>query len=232
MIQFSQTEIGYKQTLLKIDSLDLQEGKVYALVGRNGVGKSTLLQSMAKLLTLISGDIRYEDISLKNLSRNQMARLIAFVESKFDGVEFLSVQDYLMLGRTPYTSLTGKLSDTDKAFVNEISEELQITHLLEKSTTEISDGERQICSVARALIQETPIILMDEPTAFLDFINRQKLIELLNKIAVEKQKCIVLSTHDIDLCFENQLMFIIASRGRVVKESCTKKTDLINYFSR
>jgi iron complex transport system ATP-binding protein len=232
MIQFSQTEIGYKQTLLKIDSLDLQEGKVYALVGRNGVGKSTLLQSMAKLLTLISGDIRYEDISLKNLSRNQMARLIAFVESKFDGVEFLSVQDYLMLGRTPYTSLTGKLSDTDKAFVNEISEELQITHLLEKSTTEISDGERQICSVARALIQETPVILMDEPTAFLDFINRQKLLELLIKIAAEKQKCIVLSTHDIDLCLENQLMFIIASRGRVVKESCTKKTDLINYFSR
>jgi iron complex transport system ATP-binding protein len=232
MIQFSQTEIGYKQTLLKIDSLDLQEGKVYALVGRNGVGKSTLLQSMAKLLTLISGDIRYDDISLKNLSRNQMARLIAFVESKFDGVEFLSVQDYLMLGRTPYTSLTGKLSDTDKAFVNEISEELQITHLLEKSTTEISDGERQICSVARALIQETPVILMDEPTAFLDFINRQKLLELLIKIAAEKQKCIVLSTHDIDLCLENQLMFIIASRGRVVKESCTKKTDLINYFSR
>jgi iron complex transport system ATP-binding protein len=232
MIQFSQTEIGYKQTLLKIDSLDLQQGKVYALVGRNGVGKSTLLQSMAKLLTLISGDIRYEDISLKNLSRNQMARLIAFVESKFDGVEFLSVQDYLMLGRTPYTSLTGKLSDTDKAFVNEISEELQITHLLEKSTTEISDGERQICSVARALIQETPVILMDEPTAFLDFINRQKLLELLIKIAAEKQKCIVISTHDIDLCLENQLMFIIASRGRVVKESCTKKTDLINYFSR
>jgi iron complex transport system ATP-binding protein len=230
MIQFSQSEIGYKQTLLKIDSLDLQEGKVYALVGRNGVGKSTLLQSMTKLLPIISGDIRYEDISLKNLSRNQMARLIAFVESKFDGVEYLSVQDYLMLGRAPYTSLTGKLSDTDKTFVNEISEELQITHLLEKSTTEISDGERQICSVARALIQETPIILMDEPTAFLDFINRQKLIELLNKIALEKQKCIVLSTHDIDLCLENQLTFLIASHGRVVIENCKNKQDLVANF--
>ena len=69
MIQFNQTEIGYKQTLLKIDSLDLQEGKVYALVGRNGVGKSTLLQSMAKLLPLITGDIRYEDISLKNFKQ-------------------------------------------------------------------------------------------------------------------------------------------------------------------
>ncbi|MBM3186256.1 MAG: ABC transporter ATP-binding protein [Bacteroidetes bacterium] len=232
MIQFNQTEIGYKQTLLKIDSLNLQEGKVYALVGRNGVGKSTLLQSMTKLIPLISGDIRYEDISLKNLSRNQLARLIAFVESKFDGVEFLSVLDYLMLGRAPYTSLTGKLSETDKTFVNEISEELQINYLLSKSTTEISDGERQICSVARALIQETPIILMDEPTAFLDFINRQKLLELLIKIAAEKQKCIVLSTHDIDLCLENQLTFLIASRGIVVKESCTKKTELINYFSR
>lgn len=231
MIQFSQTEIGHKQTLLKIDSLNLQEGKVYALVGRNGVGKSTLLQSMAKLLPLISGEIRYEDISLKNLSRNQMARLIAFVESKFDGVEYLSVQEYLMLGRSPYTSLTGKLSETDKAFVNEISEELQITHLLQKSTTEISDGERQICSVARALIQETPIILMDEPTAFLDFINRQKLLELLIKIATEKQKCIVLSTHDIDLCLENQLTFLIASRGKLALENCRAKQELVEKFS-
>jgi iron complex transport system ATP-binding protein len=232
MIQFNQTEIGYKQALLKIDSLDLQEGKIYALVGRNGVGKSTLLQSMSKLLPIISGDIRYEDISLKNLSRNQMARLIAFVESKFDGVEYLSVQDYLMLGRAPYTSLTGKLSETDKAFVNEISEELQIIHLLNKSTTEISDGERQICSVARALIQETPIILMDEPTAFLDFINRQKLLELLIKIAAEKQKCIVLSTHDIDLCLENQLTFLIASRGRVDIENCKHKQDLVDNFQK
>jgi iron complex transport system ATP-binding protein len=231
MIQFSKTEIGYKQTLLKIDSLNLQEGKVYALVGRNGVGKSTLLQSMAKLLPLISGDIRYEDISLKNLSRNQMARLIAFVESKFDGVEYLSVLDYLMLGRAPYTFLTGKLSETDKAFVNEISEELQITHLLQKSTTEISDGERQICSVARALIQETPIILMDEPTAFLDFINRQKLMELLIKISAEKQKCIVLSTHDIDLCLENQLTFLIASKGELALENFRNKQELVEKFS-
>jgi iron complex transport system ATP-binding protein len=159
-----------------------------------------------------------------------MARLIAFVESKFDGVEYLSVQDYLMLGRAPYTSLTGKLSETDKEIVLQISSDLQISHLLEKSTTEISDGERQICSVARALIQETPIILMDEPTAFLDFINRQKLIELLNKIAVEKQKCIVLSTHDIDLCLENQLTFLIASGGRVDIENCKNKKDLVEKF--
>jgi iron complex transport system ATP-binding protein len=230
MIQFSQTEIGYKKTLLKIDSLDLQQRKVYALVGRNGVGKSTLLQSMSKLLPLISGDIRYEDISLKNLSRNQMARLVAFVESKFDGVEYLSVLDYLMLGRTPYTSLTGKLSETDKEIVNEISNELQITHLLEKSTFQISDGERQICSVARALIQETPIILMDEPTAFLDFINRQKLLELLIKIASIKQKCIVLSTHDIDLCLENQLTFLIASQGTVTTEEFCEKQELVDRF--
>ena len=227
MIQFNQTEIGYKQTLLKIDSLDLQEGKVYALIGRNGVGKSTLLQSMAKLLPLISGDIRYEDISLKNLSRNQMARLIAFVESKFDGVEYLSVLDYLMLGRAPYTSLSGKLSETDKAYVNEISEELQITHLLQKSTTEISDGERQICSVARALIQETPIILMDEPTAFLDFINRQKLLELLIKIAREKRKCVLMSTHDIDLCIENKLPFVLVTKGKISIEIFEDKSKLI-----
>ena len=214
-----------------IDKLELEQGNVYALVGRNGIGKSTLLQTMTKIIPLLSGEILYEGVAIEKLTGNQMSRLIAYVESKFDGVEYLSVFDYLSLGRAPYTSLTGKLSSVDKQIVNEITSDLKIAHLLEKNTNNISDGERQICAVARALIQETPIILMDEPTAFLDYINRQKLIEILARIAKEKQKCILMSTHDIDLCIENKIPFLIASKGKVTLEACDGKSRLIEKMS-
>ena len=214
-----------------IDKLELEQGNVYALVGRNGIGKSTLLQTMTKIIPLLSGEILYEGVAIEKLTGNQMSRLIAYVESKFDGVEYLSVFDYLSLGRAPYTSLTGKLSSVDKQIVNEITSDLKIAHLLEKNTNNISDGERQICAVARALIQETPIILMDEPTAFLDYINRQKLIEILARIAKEKQKCILMSTHDIDLCIENKIPFLIASKGKVTLEACDWKSRLIEKMS-
>jgi iron complex transport system ATP-binding protein len=230
MIQFRNTEIGHKEVLLKIEHLTLEQGKVYALVGRNGIGKSTLLQTMTKMVSLLSGEIQYEGIDFEKLTKTQMARVIAYVESKFDGVEYLSVFDYLSLGRAPYTSLTGKLSLADKLIIDEITSDLNIAHLLEKKTNNISDGERQICAVARALIQETPIILMDEPTAFLDYINRQKLIEILVRVAKEKQKCIVMSTHDIDLCLENKIPFLIASRGKVTIDFYEDKKKLIEMF--
>ncbi len=215
MIRFEQIKIGYTQALIEIQSLTLNTGKVYALVGRNGIGKSTFLNSIIGQVPLLSGRLFLNEIELQKISRFELPKLIAYVESRFDGVEYLSVFDYLALGRSPYTNSFGSLNESDKQIIMQVIADLNLDHLLKKGTSEISDGERQLCAVARALIQTTPIILLDEPTAFLDYLNRQKLIQLMVSIAKKQQKTIILSSHDIDICIENALDFLIVSGGQI-----------------
>lgn len=215
MIRFEKIKIGYTQALIEIQSLTLNAGKVYALVGRNGIGKSTFLNSIIGQVPLLSGRLFLNEIELQKISRFELPKLIAYVESRFDGVEYLSVFDYLALGRSPYTNSFGSLNESDKQIIMQVIADLNLDHLLKKGTSEISDGERQLCAVARALIQTTPIILLDEPTAFLDYLNRQKLIQLLVSIAEKQQKTIILSSHDIDICIENALDFLIVSGGQI-----------------
>lgn len=209
MIRFEEIEIGYKTTLFEIQSLTLNAGKVYALVGRNGIGKSTFLNSIVGKVALISGKLYFSDVDSLKIPRLELPKLIAYVESRFDGVEYLSVFDYLALGRSPHTNSFGSLSEVDNQKIMQVFTDLNLESLVGKDTSKISDGERQLCAVARALIQATPIILLDEPTAFLDYLNRQKLIKLLVSIAENQQKTIILSSHDIDICIDNSLEFLI-----------------------
>ena len=163
----------------------------------------------------------------QKISKVNLPKLIAYVDSSFSGVEYLTVFDYLALGRSPHTNNMGKLNTEDKQVIQEVVRELNLVHLIEKDTCEISDGERQLCAVARAIIQSTPIILLDEPTAFLDYLNRQKLIELLVLIAEKQQKTIILSSHDIDICINNALEFLIVSEKKILKTKVSDKQFVI-----
>lgn len=227
MIRFEEIEIGYSKTLLFIPSLTLDAGKVYALVGLNGIGKSTFLNSITGQTSLLSGKLFLNQQELQKISKVNLPKLIAYVDSSFAGVEYLKVFDYLALGRSPHTNNMGKLNTEDKQVIQEVVRELNLVHLIEKDTSEISDGERQLCAVARAIIQSTPIILLDEPTAFLDYLNRQKLIELLVLIAEKQQKTIILSSHDIDICINNALEFLIVSEKKILKTKVSDKQVVI-----
>jgi iron complex transport system ATP-binding protein len=228
MIQLTKLIIGHQSELLRLNNILLSSGNVYALIGRNGIGKSTFIQTISGTQKALDGEILMNGESISGFMPRELAESISLVDTRFEGVEYLKVKDYLALGRAPFTDAFGRLTAKDWHKVKEVASDLAITHLLEKFTDQISDGERQLCSVGRAFVQETPVILLDEPTAFLDYINRKLLLELLVRLAREKKKCIVLSTHDLDLCLDQSIPFLLAADGEInLHATLTKEAILL-----
>ena len=232
MIQFEHIAIGYSDVLLRSEFIELEAGRVYALIGRNGIGKSTLLQSLTGIVPLKEGTIRLLNDSLETLSRLELVKRIAVVESRFEGLEYLKVKDYIALGRTPHTDAFGNLKQQDLAVIHEIAGALGILALMDKFTDQISDGERQLCAVARAFVQETPMIILDEPTAFLDYLNRKKLLTILVELARDQQKCILLSTHDLELCIQEKVPMLLASSGKLSLHEQLTLDEVLNEMSK
>ena len=227
MIQLTKLIIGHQSELLRLENIMLSSGNVYALIGRNGIGKSTFIQTVSGMQKALGGDILLDGQSISGFMSKEIAETISLVDTRFEGVEYLKVKDYLALGRAPFTDAFGRLTPKDWQVVQDVSSELAITHLLEKFTDQISDGERQLCSVGRAFVQETPVILLDEPTAFLDYMNRKLLLELLVRLAREKKKCIVLSTHDLDLCLDQSIPFLLAANGEINLHATLTKEEIL-----
>jgi iron complex transport system ATP-binding protein len=213
MIDIRAGKIGYKNVLLEIQNLHLPSGSIHALIGANGAGKSTLLNTLTGKTKLLEGEISIAERNLNTVSERERSRLIAFVESSFSGVEYLRLEDYVLLGRSPYTDAFGRNTKEDKRIANDAISLFGLDDYRNTDTSELSDGERQLAAIARAITQDTPVILLDEPTAFLDYGNRKTLIAELNKIASEKNKCILFSTHDIDLCIEENIPVLLIEQA-------------------
>ena len=212
MISLKELTIGYKTTLFSIENILLKKGEVYALIGSNGAGKTTLLQSIIGVVSPLKGLVEINNRSISTFDRMEKAKTISFVGSKFDGVDFLRVREYINLGRSPYTNAFGRLVDKDHLIVSEAIKLLQIEYLEPKFTTELSDGERQLTAIARAIAQQTDIIILDEPTAFLDYANRKKVMVLMKKIVTELNKCIIVSSHDLELCLESEVELLVVNK--------------------
>lgn len=230
MIEFIDTKIGYNKQLLEIDFNILNTNKAYALVGRNGSGKSTFLKTLAGLIPTFSGEIRIANKQLNHLSTLEKAKQIAFVPSRFPTIGQMTVSDFVGLGRTPYLNAFGRLQTSDKEIVNHAIEVLRIGELSSKFTSEISDGERQLCAIAQAICQTTSVILLDEPTNFLDYKNRGMIVERLNELANQFSKCIVYSSHDIDLVVAQNTCLIYANSSKQqlgLSSSISSKNELI-----
>ena len=198
--------IGYKLNssvkLLENVTISGNTYEIIALLGLNGTGKSTLIKTLLKLLNPLKGEICINNININTFTANKLAKTISYVSTEIAVVTDMRVHEMVELGRTPYSGWMGVLSNTDYEKVEEAINLLDIKHLKNKKITAISDGERQRVMIARALAQDTPFIILDEPTAFLDLLHKYDLIIQLKNLAHLLGKCIIFSTHDLNIAFK------------------------------
>ena len=200
MIQLDQLTLGYDdRRLLDGASAHFVAGQLTALIGRNGSGKSTLLRAIAGLGEVAKGSIRIGGEPLSALDARQRAERIAFVTTERVRIANLRCRDVVALGRAPYTNWIGRMQEADRAIVEQSLAAVGMSDYADRTLDRMSDGECQRVMIARALAQQTPIILLDEPTSFLDLPNRYELCRLLRRLAHEEQKCILFSTHELDI---------------------------------
>lgn len=233
MLQINSVAIGHTKALLHISSLQLEQGKLYGLIGHNGIGKSTFLQTLVGVNPLLSGEIKVQGYGLETLPKKELAKKVAFVGTAFPVMDNLSVYEYLMLGRIPYTNVFGTTNIEDAKIVRSVIDLLQISYLEEKFTRQLSDGEKQLIAIAQALVQQTGILLLDEPTAFLDYENKWKILKILKDCTIKNQLCTVFSSHDLDITLEvaDYLLLINPQTKEIkaVKTDEISKAEIISF---
>ena len=187
------------RALLQEVSAKFAPQSLTALIGRNGTGKSTLLRAIAGLNPPAGGEVLLCGQRLMELSTRQRAETVGFVTTERVRIANLTCEEVVALGRAPYTNWIGSLQEEDRRIVRRALEQVGMGAFARKTMDRMSDGECQRVMIARVLAQDTPVILLDEPTAFLDLPNRYELAVLLRRLAHEEHKCILFSTHDLDI---------------------------------
>lgn len=210
MIELKELTIGYAQknnTKVVASGINatLHSGRLTCLIGANGIGKSTLLRTLSAFQPPLSGEIFIDNespIPLSTLTDKQLSRLIGVVLTEKPDVQNMTVFELVGLGRSPYTGFWGRLNEDDKEVVKESLRLVGIESLQDRLIQTLSDGERQKTMIAKALAQQTPVIYLDEPTAFLDYPSKVEMLTLLRHLARETGKTIFLSTHDMELALQ------------------------------
>lgn len=180
----------------------LPKGTMACLVGANGVGKSTLMRTLSGFQPALRGEVRIEGRALEEYTPRELSEKIGVVLTERESVPDLTVEEVVAIGRMPYTNFWGTMTRTDRQAVDEAIALVGIEHLRRKKIGRVSDGERQKTMIAKALAQQTSVILLDEPTAFLDYGSKVSVMRLLRQLAHEQGKAILLSTHDLEIAFQ------------------------------
>ena len=194
-------------------STAIYSGELTCLLGANGSGKSTLLKTLSAFLPPISGYIKVRGNNLLSYSSKSLARLIGVVLTDRCSIRNMYVRELVGMGRSPYTGFWGSLSSDDERIVDEALDFVNIRRLENRMVHTLSDGERQKVMIAKALAQQTPIIFLDEPTAFLDYPSKVEIMQLLNRLSKEADRTIFLSTHDLELALQIADRLWLMKRG-------------------
>ena len=223
ILSTSNLSIGYqskkeKNIIAENLNLTFEQGKLISLVGGNGIGKSTLLRTITGIQKPIAGTVMLKKKEIHDYESLALAQNLSLVLTEKLPPSNLSVFELIALGRQPYTNWLGKLSAEDLEKINQAIMLTHIEHLIDKKHHEISDGQLQIVLIARALAQDTPLIILDEPTTHLDLFHKVSIFKLLKKLSQETNKCILFSTHDIDLAIQLSDEMIVMTESSVEQD--------------
>lgn len=206
-VELKDLSIGYRikqgtRLVAEHITASIQRGCLTCLLGENGVGKSTLLKTLSAFLPKLSGSILIEGRELDQYTEQELARAIGIVLTEKPDIQQMTVMELVEMGRAPYTGFWGRLSDDDRRACEEAIALINIAHLKDRMVETLSDGERQKVMIAKAIAQQTPIIYLDEPTAFLDYPSKVDMLLFLSCISRKAQKTVFLSSHDLELALQ------------------------------
>lgn len=221
-------KVGYgNKSVLSGLNIYALSGKIVGILGSNGSGKTTVLRTISGLLAPLGGRVEINQKDLKAYSQMELARTLALVlTGQQFNAEFLTSRMVVAAGRYPYTGFMGNLTDTDEERVTEAIKLVHVEDLTERFFLELSDGERQKIMLARALAQETKLIILDEPTSFLDLKNRSELMQILRRLCQERKLTVLLSLHDLEIASKYCDQVILVKDGAVL--SCGTPEEVIS----
>lgn len=221
--------VGYDGHILIHDiNIRLEKGKILTLIGPNGAGKSTILKSITRHLQTISGRVFVGGQSLQQWQPKELAKQVAVVLTDRIRPELTTCAEVVAMGRYPYTNLFGHLTEQDKVAVQEALERVHALNLADQDFSTLSDGQRQRILLARALCQEPEVIVLDEPTAYLDIRYKIELLDILREMAQQKQLTVILSLHEIDLAMKIS-DYLLCVKGETIASFGTPEEVLQNH---
>ncbi len=240
-IEIQSLSIGYpgkKRTKVVAENINasINEGELTCLLGANGIGKSTLLRTLSAFQPKLSGKILIQGKNLEEYTDAELSHIIGVVLTDRLDIRNMTAEELIGLGRSPYTGFWGTLDKKDREIVKQAIAQIRIEDLAHRMVHTLSDGERQKVMIAKALAQETPVIFLDEPTAFLDFPSKVEIMQLLHSLSRDTNKTIFLSTHDLELALQiaDKLWVMDKKRGLTVgtPEDLSLNGDLSSFFAR
>lgn len=237
-IKIKKASFGYKKNnkeikILKEIDVESNSGDFIGIAGLNGSGKSTLLRSICGLLPILKGDVLIDEIPVNSISNNELAKKVAIVlTEKISGFN-LTAFDAVAAGQLPYTNLFNKLEPENLDIINNAIETCGIKDHQNKLLSELSDGLFQKTMIAKCLAQQTPIMLLDEPSAFLDYASKHELFSLLKNLAGGQKKCIMVSSHDLDLILKycSKILLVKNSTVQLIPVSEATKNPVFKELS-
>jgi len=231
-LKLQNLSIGHTgNVLIENISLQIQAPCLIGLIGNNGCGKTTLLKTISGLQKKIAGNISYEEQEISVLSNKEVSKIITFGFAFNNSTFPISVYELVSMGRYPYVNNMATLSEADHKIVLEAVDILGILYLKDKLITAISEGERQKAYIAKALAQQTPVLLLDEPTAFLDYTSKKRFFKTIKENVAAQNVITIVSSHDIDFLSRNADYLIMMQDDKKVEFEKTEAIVCTNYFN-